>query len=247
MIFSSLFKKKIEIANSLAFIGTDMHSHLLPGLDDGLQTIEESVAFIKELQTLGYKKLICTPHIITDVHLNSRETILPKLDLVRKALKEENINVEIQAAAEYMVDYEFERKLKNKEPFLTMGDNYILIEMSYAMPHQNIENVIFDLNIAGYKPILAHPERYSYYHSNYDYYATLRSRGCYFQLNMLSICGYYGKMEKKVSHRLIDDNCVEFVGTDMHHLNHLNVTKLFGGTGDAYKALKGVELWNKYL
>jgi protein-tyrosine phosphatase len=247
MIFSSLFKKKMDIVNALSFIGTDMHSHLLPGLDDGLQTIEESVAFIKELQTLGYKKLICTPHVITDVHLNSGETILPKLDLVRKALKEENINVEIQAAAEYMVDYEFERKLKNKEPFLTMGDNYILIEMSYAMPHQNIENVIFDLNIAGYKPILAHPERYGYFHSNYDYYATLRSRGCYFQLNMLSICGYYGKMEKKVSHRLLKDNCVEFVGTDMHHLNHLNVTKLFGGSGDAYKALKGVELWNKYL
>ena len=247
MIFSSLFKKKIEIANSLAFIGTDMHSHLLPALDDGLQSLEETVAYIQELETMGYKKLICTPHIISEVHPNSKETILPKLEFVRNALKEKNIGVEIQAAAEYMVDYEFERKLKNKEPFLTMGDNYILIEMSYAMPHQNIENVIFDLNIAGYKPILAHPERYSYYHSNYDYYATLRSRGCYFQLNMLSICGYYGKMERKVSQRMIDDNCVEFVGTDMHHMNHLNVTKLFGGTGDAYKALKGVELWNKYL
>ena len=237
----------MEMENALSFIGTDMHSHLLPGLDDGLQTLEESVAFIKELQTLGYKKLICTPHVINDVHPNSGETILPKLELVRKALKEENINVEIQAAAEYMVDYEFERKLKNKEPFLTLGDNYILIEMSYAMPHQNIENVIFDLNIAGYKPILAHPERYGYFHSNYDYYATLRSRGCFFQLNLLSICGYYGKMEKKVSERLIKDSCVEFVGTDMHHLNHLGVTKLFAGSGDAAKALKGVELWNSYL
>ena len=247
MIFSSLFSKKNELKDALSFIGTDMHSHLLPELDDGIQSLEDTISFIKELQVLGYKKLICTPHVITDVHANSAETILPKLELVRKTLKEQNIDIEIDAAAEYMVDYEFERKLKSKEPFLTMGDNYILIEMSYATPHQNIENVIFDLNIAGYKPILAHPERYGYYHFNYDFYATLRSRGCLFQLNMLSLSGHYGKPVKKIAERLIKDNAVEFVGTDMHHVNHLAITKSFAGSGDVAKALKGVELGNKFL
>ena len=242
-----IFKKKINPENSLSFIGVDMHSHLLPELDDGVQNMEDAVGFIEDLGKMGYRKLICTPHIIADVHPNSAETILPRLEMVRKALKEKNIAVEIEAAAEYMVDYEFDRKLKNNEPFLTFGDNYILIEMSYATPYQNIENIIFDLNIAGYKPILAHPERYNYYHFNYDYYATLRSRGCLFQLNLLSLSGYYGKPVKKVSERLIRDNAVEFVGTDMHHINHLNVTRLFGGSGDALKALKGVELWNKFL
>jgi len=243
----SLFKKRSAAIKDLSFIGTDMHSHLLPGLDDGLQNIEDTVAFIEQLQALGYKKLICTPHIIPDVHPNSPETILPKLDYVRSVLKEKNIDIEIEAAAEYMVDFEFERKMQDKVPFLTMGEKYILIEMSYASPYSNIEKVIFDLNISGYKPILAHPERYEYYHFNYDYYSTLRNRGCYFQLNLLSLSGYYGKPTRKIAERLLKDNAVEFVGTDMHHLNHLETTKLFAGSGDAFKVLEGVELWNKYL
>ena len=243
----SIFKKKNNANNNLSFIGVDMHSHLLPELDDGVQNMEDTVGFIEELGKMGYTKLICTPHIITDVHPNTPEIILERLELVRKTLKEKNIAMEIEAAAEYMVDFEFERKLKNKEPLLTFGDNYILIEQSYASPHSNIENVIFDLNIAGYKPILAHPERYGYYHFNYDYYAALRSRGCFFQLNLLSLSGYYGKPVKKVAERLIRDNAVEFVGTDMHHINHLKITSLFGSSGDAYKSLEGVDLWNKYL
>ena len=242
----SIFKKKNK-NNNLSFIGIDMHSHLLPELDDGVQNMEDTIGFMEELIKLGYRKLICTPHIITDVHPNTSEIILARLDFVRKTLKEKNINIEIEAAAEYMIDYEFEKKLKNKEPFLTFGDNYILIEQSYATPYNNIENVIFDLNIAGYKPILAHPERYSYYHYNYDYYTTLKSRGCFFQLNLLSLSGYYGKPIRKVSERLLKDNAVEFVGTDMHHINHLKLTSLFATSGDAFKALEGVDLWNKYL
>src|SRR5277367_476717 len=107
----------------LSFISTDMHSHLLPGLDDGLQDIEETVIFIQQLQQLGYKKLICTPHILSEVYPNSPETILPKLELVRIALKENNIDVQVEAAAEYMVDIEFENYINEGKPLLTFGKN----------------------------------------------------------------------------------------------------------------------------
>src|SRR5258706_14536143 len=93
-----------RITPDLSFLSVDMHSHLLPGLYDGLQEMEQTLEFIQQLQQMGYKKLICTPHILSDVYPNSPGTILPKLELVRSALQEKNIDMQIDAAAEYMVD-----------------------------------------------------------------------------------------------------------------------------------------------
>src|SRR5690348_8252961 len=126
------FLKKKEVRPDLSFIGVDMHSHLLPGLDDGVQTIAESLACIKTLQNLGYRKLICTPHVISDMYQNDGKTILPKLKEVKAALKENNIDIAIEAAAEYMVDIEMEKLIPGDEPLLTFGNNLILIEMSYV-------------------------------------------------------------------------------------------------------------------
>src|SRR5579885_3292051 len=155
----SLFKKNELVKPDLSFLAADMHSHLLPGIDDGVQTIEESVAFIKELESLGYKHLICTPHIISDIYPNSPETILPKLELVKKAVKENNINITIDAAAEYMVDIEMERLIIDGKQLLTFGKekNLILIEMSFVGPSPNIDQVIFQLRLKGLQPVLAHP------------------------------------------------------------------------------------------
>ena len=213
----SLFKKKSEPAD-LSFIGTDMHSHLLPGLDDGLKTLEESVRFIKELHALGYKKLICTPHILNGVHDNSQQTILPALELVRDALKKEHIPVSIEAAAEYMVDHEFELLVEKNYPLLTFGKNYILIEMSYVAASPNIKNVIFQLKLAGLQPILAHPERYNYYHHNFEAYSDFKDRGCLLQVNFLSLSGYYGPHVKQTAEKLMNKGLIDFIGTDMHCL-----------------------------
>ena len=241
----SFLKKRLT--PDLSFIGADMHSHLLPGLDDGLQDIDTTIAFIKELQALGYSKLICSPHIISDIYPNSPQTILPKLDLVRNALKENNIPVIIEAAAEYMIDTEMERDLKAGCQLLTFGANYILIEMSYVAASPNIEQVVFALRLKGLQPVLAHPERYTFYHRQFDQYERMVELGCVLQVNLLSLLGYYGKPIKLVAEKLFSKKMVSFVGTDMHHQNHLDALKELATKTEFYKMLEGAELLNKSL
>lgn len=229
----------------LSFIGVDMHSHLLPALDDGLKSMEETIEFIKELNNLGFKKLICTPHILSDVHPNSPSTILPKLAEVQQALIDNNIDVKIEAAAEYMIDHEFEQAIKRGDKLLTFGKNFILVEMSYLAASPNFDQVIFDLRVAGLQPIIAHPERYNYYHHQFNQYQKMKDMGCWFQLNLLSLSGYYGKQIKKVSEKLIAEGMIDLVGTDMHHQNHMDALKNLASQKYLYKILKDVPLKNK--
>ena len=242
----ALFKKETVLAD-LSFIGADMHSHLLPGLDDGLQTIDESVAFIGELQKLGYKKLICTPHIISDMYPNDPQTILPKLSETQKALKEKNIDISLEAAAEYMVDVEMEKNFLAGNPLLTFCNNLLLIEMSYIGASPNIEQVIFQLRLKGIKPVLAHPERYLYYHNNFESYQRFVDLGCMLQVNLLSLVGYYGKPVKTIAEKLLSKGMIDLVGTDMHHERHLHALKEFVTKKEFYKMFEGVEIKNKKL
>jgi tyrosine-protein phosphatase YwqE len=244
-MFSLFGSKKTE--PDLSFIAADMHSHLLPGIDDGLQEMEQTMIFMQQLQQLGYKKLICTPHILSDVYPNSPDTILPKLQLVRNALQENNINIQVEAAAEYMVDIDFENYVNTGKPLLTFGDNLILIEMSYVAASNNIENIIFQLRLKGLQPILAHPERYSYYFGNMEQFQRFIDLGCWLQVNLLSLLGYYGDGAKNTAERLLKKNMVSFVGTDMHHDNHLNALKKLASKKSFYKLFEGVQLRNKEL
>lgn len=239
-----LFKSS-KVHPDLSFLGVDMHAHLLPALDDGLQTMEETIQFIEELNKMGYEKLICTPHILSSVHPNTPETILPRLAEVQQALKENNSKVKIEAAAEYMIDHEFEQTIKRGDQLLTFGKNFILVEMSYLAPSPNLDQVIFDLRLAGLQPIIAHPERYNYYHHNFEAYKKMKDSGCWFQVNLLSLSGYYGKHIKKAGEKLIAAGMIDLVGTDMHHTNHLNATKMFASHKDLYKILKDVPLKNR--
>lgn len=231
----------------LSFLGVDMHSHLLPNLDDGLSTMEETLAYMRQFHSLGYQKLVCTPHIISDLHPNSPATILPRLRQVQEAVKKENIPVQVEAAAEYMVDLEFEQSVKKDEQLLTFGNQYILIEMSYIAPSPNIEQVIFELNMRGYKPIVAHPERYLYYHSDFEKYQRLIDLGCVLQVNLLSLSGYYGKNVKAVAEKLIRQKMIHFAGTDMHHTNHLNALLHMVSRKDFYKTIGESNLLNSSL
>ncbi|TKK65997.1 histidinol phosphatase [Ilyomonas limi] len=242
----SLFRSS-KVAPDLSFIGADMHSHLLPGLDDGLKTMDETIAFIKELHGLGYQKFICTPHIIADLHPNSPATILPRLEEVKRALREQNIPVQIDAAAEYMVDIDFENSIKRGDQLLTLCDKYILIEMSYIAPSPNMEQVIFELNMKGLKPIIAHPERYLYYHNDFAKYQRLIDLGAVLQVNLLSLLGYYGKGVKIVAEKLIKQDMIQFAGTDMHHTNHLNALQELAAKKSFHTLLTGANLLNKTL
>jgi protein-tyrosine phosphatase len=245
-MFKSIFRSS-TIERDLSFIGVDMHSHLLPGLDDGAVTIEESLHYFALMKEWGYRKCILTPHIFKGVHNNSPETILPILERMQQELIWADNDIKIEAAAEYMVDEYFMELLSANQPLLTIGEKYVLIEMSYAAPSPFIESAIFQLNIKGYKPILAHPERYGYYHDNFVQYDRLLEMGCIFQCNMLSLSGYYGLPVKKTALKLIKGNYFKLIGTDLHHHNHVDAIKAFTITQAFYDLANQIPLMNNLL
>lgn len=248
-MFNFLFKSG-KVDPDLSFIGVDMHSHLLPGLDDGLQELEQSVDFIRDLQQLGYQKLICTPHILSDLYPNSKSTILPKLDLVREALHKANISMEVDAAAEYMMDHEFAQVITStvkRQELLTIRQDHILVEMSYLAPSPNVEQIIFDIRMLGLKPILAHPERYSYLHREFEQYERFKELGCSLQVNLLSLSGGYGPEVKKTAEKLFKKEMVDFLGTDMHHSKHLSMLKQLAAKKEFYQLVSTASLKNKSL
>ncbi len=243
----SFFKKKKEGIGPVNFSGvkTDMHSHLIPGIDDGAKTIEESITLIKELHALGFTKFITTPHIMSDYYRNTPETILGGLEVVRAAVKEENIPVEIFAAAEYYLDDGFIHKLEN-EKLLTLGDNHLLFEISYVNAPDNLMQVIFRMQVLGYKPIMAHPERYPFWFSNFDFYRSLKDQGVMLQLNTNSLAGYYGLEAKKIADKLIENELVDMLGTDTHAMKHIHALQKVTHEKSFQKALE-LNLFNRHL
>jgi len=240
------FLKKFPKNDNLEWLGVDMHSHLLPGIDDGSPNVETTVNYIKQLAELGLNKFICTPHIFQELYPNTKETIFPALAQTKAQLKAQHINVEIDAAAEYMMDVDFLEILKT-EKLLTLPNKYILIEMSYAAKNNQIEQYIFELSAKGYKPIIAHPERYNYYHKNFSQYQRFKDMGCLLQLNALSVTGYYGKEVKNIALKLIKQKYIDLVGTDLHHQKHLDVLTDFTRKGQFSEILSNCSIQNKNL
>ncbi len=219
-----LFKKKREPALDFSTIGADMHSHILPGIDDGAKTIADSLLLAKRFKALGYRKLVATPHIMADYFRNTPDTVHRALDTLREGLLQNNIDLEVDAAAEYYLDETFENKIAKKE-VLTFGKNFLLFELSYINAPHNLFEVIAKIQDAGYQPVLAHPERYPYYYNSIESHQQIRDTGCLLQLNTISLTGYYGKSSKQTAEELIDNYCVDFLGTDMHHLRHADALK----------------------
>lgn len=216
----SFFKRSPRIQPRFDFIGADMHNHLLPGIDDGSPDVETSLRLIEVLLALGYKKFICTPHVISDVHPNTPATIQGAWNVLSEGLRTKGLDVPIAFSAEYMLNFDFDTLLEAGS-LIPFGKNQILIEMSYAVESPNIKEAIFMLQTRGYRPILAHPERYPYYFHRIAYYEELMYAGCEMQVNMLSLTGYYGKPIKKMAEKLIDKGWISWVGTDLHHDRHL--------------------------
>lgn len=218
----SFFKKKQPVfSGDLSILKTDMHSHLIPGIDDGSPDVETSIKLIEGLIELGYKKLITTPHLMIDLYPNNRQTITKAYDKLKAELKKRKMNIEVRPAAEYFLDDHFDTLLEKKEPLLTIKDNLVLVEFSFASIPLDYKQKIFAIQLNGYKPILAHPERYSYLHQKPEIYEELRNAGCYFQINLLSLTGYYGRSIAQAAERLVKKKQVELLGTDLHHDRHL--------------------------
>lgn len=250
-LFSNIFgsKKKEEVLPPADYglIKVDMHSHLIPGIDDGAQTLEESIGLIKGLKALGFTTLITTPHIMSDFYRNKPETILPGLDLVREEIAKQGLGVTIHAAAEYYLDGGFEKKIK-EEKLLSFGkENYLLFELSYLNRPDSMSRVIFDLISAGYKPILAHPERYPYFYDKFEVYKEIVDRGALLQLNTNSLTGYYSPGAKAIAERLIDEGLVSFIGTDTHKTGHVKALGMARQSPHLYRLIDSGKLKNLSL
>jgi tyrosine-protein phosphatase YwqE len=200
----------------------DMHSHLLPGIDDGSPNLETSIELIRRMMKLGFKKFVTTPHIMWEMYKNTPEIINEKLELLRSALKKEGIDTEIKAAAEYFLDEHVEQLLASKQKLLTVADNMVLVEFSLANQPFSTKEILFEMTMQGYQPVIAHPERYIYFEQARDFYDELKDAGCYFQLNINSISGYYGKSAEKLAQYLLKKEYYNFVGSDLHHFRHID-------------------------
>lgn len=217
----SFFKRSSKEPFPFDQLKTDFHSHILPGIDDGSPDTDTSITLIKGLVELGYENLVGTPHVMEDIWKNDDRSILRSHTLLNASLREAGINNQIRPAAEYLVDGNFESLLRNKEKLLTINDNWVLIEVSFIAPPPQLREVIFEMQLQGYQPVFAHPERYNYYHHRKNALEEIRNAGCLLQCNLLSFAGYYGPNVLKAAESMATDEMVDLLGTDLHHQRHL--------------------------
>lgn len=244
----NFFRKKEKAKREIAFnydsIAVDMHSHVLPGIDDGAQTVEESIFLIKRMMELGIKKVIATPHIMIDFYRNTPETINNALALLRTELKAQGIDITVEAGAEHYFDETFEVRI-DEGKLVPFGDNYVLYEYSFINQPANWFEVMQKILAAGYKPILAHPERYPYLST--DTMSMMRGWGCNMQMNTISLTGYYGKDIKKRAEEMVDLQLVDFISSDMHHPRHADALRDALNTSYIEKVLFNYPLKNIML
>jgi tyrosine-protein phosphatase YwqE len=234
MIFS-FFKQKKKDPQRGPKLQVDIHSHLIPGIDDGSQSMEESLLLLRSLESLGYTKVITTPHIMSDYYKNSAQTILPKLELLREEAVRTGITLQIEAAAEYYLDEGFFEQMQ-KQDIMAIEGKYVLFETSYISKPLQMEEMIFAIGEAGYIPILAHPERYRYIKEPLKEYGRLRDLGVMFQVNLNSFSGHYGQSAKQLAYWLNERGMIDFLGSDTHHKKHVaSLEKVF--YTDIYKSI----------
>lgn len=245
----NLFKSKssLEPDDNYFPFQIDMHSHIIPGIDDGAPDVNASIALIEGLQKLGINQSIATPHIIGDLYRNSNETIEPALKLLQDELVARNNNFKVIAAAEYQLDDYFIQLLREKVPLRTLKDNIILTEFSWLSRPEKVDEICFEILTEGYKPILAHPERYPYFHHEFGMYEELKNKGFLLQLNLLSLVGYYGPAVAKVAKQLLKEGLISYIGTDMHHPQHLQALSDAKNRKQFQELLSGYSFLNEEL
>ncbi len=246
-LFSHWFEKaKLTEPVSFAALQTDMHSHLIPGIDDGVKTMEGALDLIRKLKHLGFSKLITTPHVMVDLYRNEREIIREGARKLNLAIAEAGLDITLEAAAEYKID-EGLPKLLEKGELLTFGDQFLLVELPYYSPPLDLRNQLFSLQSSGYQPVLAHPERYVYWHSEFNKLEELKNMGVFFQLNTISLSGYYSHPTKKISEKLIDAGMIDFLGSDVHNQRYFQLLEKAMMEPRLEKLLRSGQLMNHLI
>jgi protein-tyrosine phosphatase len=236
--FLNWFKKESNTTISSVY-ELDIHSHLIPGIDDGVKDFDEAIEVILALKELGYKKFITTPHVMQGVYANTKAILIEKLANLNEVIKAKMIDVSIDVSAEYYVDEYFIDLLKtNKSELLPINNTYILIETGFLQKSPLLEEAVFLIQALGYKPLLAHPERYIYMHDDLKYYTKLKERGVLFQLNLTSLTGHYSVEVKRIANKLIELGYYDCAGSDCHGMRHVNLLKSAFQTDDYLKLTK---------
>ena len=232
-----LFKKKTHESADFSGLRADMHNHLIPGIDDGSTDLETSIVMIRAMYDLGYRKFVATPHVQWEMFKNTHEIIESGANLVRERLAKTEMQVEFRGAAEYFLDEHVDELLENNIPLLTIYKNTVLVEFSFIRQPMDLKEKLFQLQIKGYQPIIAHPERYLYFGARKSLYDELHNMDCLFQLNLLSLCGYYGKKQEELAHYLIKKKYVSLLGSDLHNLRHVNILRASSSVSTTVKSL----------
>ncbi len=211
--------KKIEKLGGTGLLSgfTDWHSHILPGVDDGIQSMSDSLAVLERYEKEGVKKVWLTPHVMEDFP-NTPSKLRDRFEELKSSY---GGSIELRLASENMLDSLFEERLESGE-FLPIGDDgkHLLVETSYINPPYGMEEMIEGVFTAGYTPILAHPERYRYMDED-DYYKW-KERGMLFQMNFMSLVGGYGEQARKKGEWLLKEKMINILGSDLHRLSFLD-------------------------
>ena len=246
MSILSFLKPKDTSPASVLPIKTDIHSHLIPAIDDGVQSIDESLSVLREMEALGYQKVITTPHTMPGTYDNSPENIYAGLEVMRKAITEAGINIQLEAATEYYLDEAFVALIDSGSPLMTFGKKHVLFETPFMNMPPQLKEVTFKLSMKGYKPVFAHPERYLYLMQSDYLLEELLDRNVILQLNIVALTGCYSKPVQKFAEKLIDMKAVKLVGTDCHNMGHIHLLKEAVKT-KYFKKLMDLELINNSL
>ncbi|MCT4581366.1 MAG: histidinol phosphatase [Flavobacteriales bacterium] len=239
-------KDELREPADISGLKVDIHSHLIPGIDDGAKTMEETIELLKSFQELGYQKVITTPHVMSDYYKNTPEIILSGLKKVREAKIKAQLTIEVEAAAEYNLDADFE-SLIDQGNLLTFGENYVLFELPFFQEPPMLNDIIWKLQTQGYTPVLAHVERYAFWFDNWEKIQEIKDRGVLFQLNINSLTGHYGPEVKKMAEKLIDNNYINFIGSDCHNMNHFSLTQKALTLPYFHKIIHAENILNKTL
>lgn len=246
MSIFSFFKGNRNQSPDLGYLTTDIHSHLIPGIDDGIQSIDDGIEILREMESFGFSKVITTPHTMWGTYDNTPNNIQTGLKKMQAAIKKEGIQIELQAASEYYLDEHFMEMVHSNEELLTFGKNYILVETGFINEPPELKEASFHLTMKGYKMVYAHPERYLYLLEKPQLIEELLDRDIIFQLNAVSLTGCYSKPVQKLAEKLIDMKAIKMVGTDCHNMGHIDLLKE-ATTTKYWKKLLDLELLNNQL
>lgn len=214
----SFFKKKKKLKELIPDNFTDIHSHILYGLDDGAKSLSDTQELLQSLKSFGFEQFVATPHTTPLVWENTKEGIVNQYEKVKAEL--DLSDDVLRVASEYLMDDSFLKRLE-QEKLLTLKEQYVLVEMSYINPPIQLYEIIMQLLSQGYIPVLAHPERYNFYKNDYESFKKLKNSGCLFQMNLLSSVGYYGGDIAQIADYLLKEKMYDFVGSDVHHQRHI--------------------------